>query len=102
MFTFHSFRLYRNEQGEIDVQDFLRFVDNLNHKAAAIQPANLYVIQLALCSRAHVELIESSHCFFFSQELCHKNSYFQSVQLIDWNRFIEKLDLEDGLKQQTD
>lgn len=41
--VFSHFRLNQNENGEIEVEDFLRFIDSCKNTSAASVPKNFFV-----------------------------------------------------------
>lgn len=67
--------LNRNSKSEIEIDDFINFID-LNETAKPIQPLNI------------------------AFELCSKIPFLKNEIIIDWDQFLEKINLEKELKKQ--
>lgn len=87
------FRLNQNENGDIEVEDFLRFIDSCKDTSAASVPKKFFVsIKLNSVFNKNVFI----RILVFSQDIPDSN---QNPELIDWSAFIDVLGLEEQLKQ---
>lgn len=95
--------LKKNENGEIEIDDFLAFIDRKQFRGAFLQPMNLYVSKICLLLHS-LQRICVNNIYFHSlqQDVCPKQPFYERIRLVDWDAFIEKLGLEANLVQETD
>lgn len=85
--------LNRNEMEEIDVKDFLSFIDIKSCKAPPVPPVNPKVCEpfkTANCPMIFVYLIPQKNQFNFESE--------DESMIVDWKRFVACVDLEEELQ----
>lgn len=93
----------KDSDGNIEVNDFLYFIDLKKCKAPPVQPVNVYVSKTGVINIIWIIFFLFRFLFFKQNEndkKLFKSSYRR--ELVDWAAFIAELGLEKELKQETE